>query len=415
MANNYSPVFCKGVLDLKAKTIVLNVHDALVHQTPSSTVRNLVSACANMTGVSESTIYRLLRERKSGTVAPPKQSPGRTPIQIDEDVKSIIRRKVHNFYFNREIPTLDKILNAVKEDETLPNVGRKKLWRILHQLNFSWEKHNRKSMLLDRQDIIFWRRQYLRDMSRYRSEKRTIFYLDETWVNEGHSVQKIWQDNNIQSSRQAFIEGLSTGLKIPAGKGRRLIITHIGSESGFVNGGLLEFESKSTKDYHEEMTADVFEEYFEQMIELIPENSVIVLDNASYHSRLLEKLPTTSWKKTDIINWLSKKNIPFEDGMLKKELLKIVQENKSRFKKCVIDEMAKKRGIILLRLPPYHCELNPIELIWAQMKGYVARNNTTFKIKDVRELLKYSLNIITKENWKEAIKHVIKEEKKCGT
>ena len=92
-----------------------------------------------------------------------------------------------------------------------------------------------------------------------------------------------------------------------------------------------------------------------------------------------------------------------------------MQENKSRFKKCVIDEMAKKRGIILLRLPPYHCELNPIELIWAQMKGYVARNNTTFKIKDVRELLKYSLNIITKENWKEAIKHVIKEEKKCGT
>ena len=415
MANNYSPVFCKGVLDLKAKTIVLNVHDALVHQTPSSTVRNLVSACANMTGVSESTIYRLLRERKSGTVAPPKQSPGRTPIQIDEDVKSIIRRKVHNFYFNREIPTLDKILNAVQEDETLANVGRIKLGRILHQLNFSWEKHNRKSMLLDRQDIIFWRRQYLRDMSRYRSEKRTIFYLDETWVNEGHSVQKIWQDNNIQSSRQAFIEGLSTGLKIPAGKGRRLIITHIGSESGFVNGGLLEFESKSTKDYHEEMTADVFEEYFEQMIELIPENSVIVLDNASYHSRLLEKLPTTSWKKTDIINWLSKKNIPFEDGMLKKELLKIVQENKSRFTKSVIDEMAKKHCIILLRLPPYHCELNPIELIWAQMKGYVARNNTTFKIKDVRELLKYSLNIITKENWKEAIKHVIKEKKKCGT
>ena len=152
-------------------------------------------------------------------------------------------------------------------------------------------------MLLDRQDIIFWRGQYLRDMSRYRSEKRTIFYLDETWVNEGHSVQKIWQDNNIQNSRQVFIEGLSTGLKIPAGKGRRLIMTHVGSESGFVNGGLLEFESKSTKDYHEEMTADVFEEYFEQMIELFPENSVIVLDNASYHSRLLEKLPTTSWKK----------------------------------------------------------------------------------------------------------------------
>ena len=86
-------------------------------------------------------------------------------------------------------------------------------------------------------------------------------------------------------------------------------------------------------------------------------------------------------EKTDIINWLSKKNIPFEDGMFKKELLKIVQENKSRFKKPVIDEMTKKRGIILLRPPPYHCELNPIELIWTQMKGYVARNNLHLKEK----------------------------------
>ena len=72
---------------------------------------------------------------------------------------------------------------------------------------------------------------------------------------------------------------------------------HIGSKNGFVNGGLLIFESKSTKDYHEEMTADVFEECFKQKIELISESSIIVLDNVSYHSRLLEKLPTTSWKK----------------------------------------------------------------------------------------------------------------------
>ena len=90
------------MLDLKAKTIVLNVHDELVHQILSSTITNLVSACANMTVVSELTIYKLLRERKFGTVVPSKQSPGRTPVQFHENVKSVIRRKVHNFYFNRQ-------------------------------------------------------------------------------------------------------------------------------------------------------------------------------------------------------------------------------------------------------------------------------------------------------------------------
>ena len=40
----------------------------------------------------------------------------------------------------------------------------------------------------------------------------------------------------------------------------------------------------------------------------------------------------------------------------------------------------------ILRTPVRHCELNPIELIWAQVKGFVAKNNTTFRLKDVKEL-----------------------------
>jgi transposase len=37
----------------------------------------------------------------------------------------------------------------------------------------------------------------------------------------------------------------------------------------------------------------------------------------------------------------------------------------------------------ILLLPPYHPELNPIELIWATVKNWVAQNNTTFKMDDV--------------------------------
>jgi hypothetical protein len=41
----------------------------------------------------------------------------------------------------------------------------------------------------------------------------------------------------------------------------------------------------------------------------------------------------------------------------------------------------------ILRTPVRHCELNPIELIWAQVKGFVAENNTTFRLKDVEKLV----------------------------
>jgi transposase len=40
----------------------------------------------------------------------------------------------------------------------------------------------------------------------------------------------------------------------------------------------------------------------------------------------------------------------------------------------------------LLRTPVRHCELNPIELIWAQVKGFVAKNNITFRLKDVTKI-----------------------------
>lgn len=74
--------------------------------------------------------------------------------------------------------------------------------------------------------------------------------------------------------------------------------------------------------------------------------------------------------------------------------------------------MALSRGITVLRLPPYHCELNPIELIWAQVKGYVARENRTFKLVDVQRYLQEAIQNVSAEDWKKCIQHVLKEEQK---
>lgn len=104
-----------------------------------------------------------------------------------------------------------------------------------------------------------------------------------------------------------------------------------------MQGGLLLFESKSTADYHKDMNAALFEEYFEQMITLLPPNSVIVMNNASYHTRKTERLPSTCWRKNEIIQWLLDKNIDFEDGMLKKELLCVANLHKERFTRYVVD------------------------------------------------------------------------------
>lgn len=74
-----------------------------------------------------------------------------------------------------------------------------------------------------------------------------------------------------------------------------------------------------------------------------------------------------------------------DTSYLKKELLKKAAEIAPQYDKYLIYEMARSNGIEILRLPPYHCKLNPIELVWAQIKKYIAAYNTTLKITDVKK------------------------------
>ena len=92
------------------------------------------------------------------------------------------------------------------------------------------------------------------------------------------------------------MEGLSTGLRAPSGKGQRLILTHIGSDSGFLDGCNLTFVSKKGGDYHDEMNASCFENWFEGVLQQVEPNSIIVMDNASYHSRQAERIPTMGYR-----------------------------------------------------------------------------------------------------------------------
>ncbi|PRD22246.1 UNVERIFIED_CONTAM: hypothetical protein NCL1_49591 [Trichonephila clavipes] len=97
-------------------------------------------------------------------------------------------------------------------------------------MGFTFEKkRKRQAVLLERQDIILWCRNYFRKIRELR-EKNAPIYLDETWVNEGHSKTRVWQDRTIKSSYEASSSNLTVGLTAPKGKGRSLIITHIGSK-----------------------------------------------------------------------------------------------------------------------------------------------------------------------------------------
>lgn len=58
-------------------------------------------------------------------------------------------------------------------------------------------------------------------------------------------------------------------------------------EDGFVQGADLLYKCKNkTNDYHDEMDTDNFITWFnEKIIPKLPNNSIVIIDNAAYHSK----------------------------------------------------------------------------------------------------------------------------------
>lgn len=210
---------------------------------------------------------------------------------------------------------------------------------------------------MERTDVALKRIDFLRKIKEISNWDKVVF-LDETWLNANHTVSRSWTDDTAESTT-----------KVPEGKGQRLIITHAGTSSGFVPNCLLAFKSVKTTEYHEEMDFERFKKWFLTLLENLKEPHTIVMDNASYHSVQRDKAPTSSNRKLDLISWLQSKGIEANEKMLKTELLRLVRIHKPRTPTYILDEIAKEKGHTVIRLPPYHCQYNPIELIWAQVKG----------------------------------------------
>jgi transposase len=61
--------------------------------------------------------------------------------------------------------------------------------------------------------------------------------------------------------------------------------------------------------------------------------------------------------------------------MLKVQLYEMIKAYKPKYKTFLVDEIMIANGHTVLRLPPYHPDLNRIELIWADVKQWVGKKN----------------------------------------
>ena len=83
---------------------------------------------------------------------------------------------------------------------------------------------------------------------------------------------------------------------------------------------------------------------------------------------------------------LNAHDIPFSSNLKRPELLELVRINKEKVPFACV-KIAEQFGHKLSFTPPYHCELQPIEGVWAVVKSEVARSAPHPNLLSVRNTL----------------------------
>lgn len=397
-------------LTIDAKRLLLRFRDYFRTQDPLLCESDLDKKVADIAGISSHTLERMrLQARKNQLLSPPRKRKRFATVIDGTDgfSRDAIRREVLAFYERGEVPTLETLLEKVTEPPINFNASKSSLNRMLKKIGFRYRKvQSGRHLLMEREDIVAARSKYLRIMEKNRksSTPKKEIYIDETWVNQNESVSKCWTTGDGD-----------VGPKLKSGRGERFIIVHAGGENGFVPGGLLLFRSKNGNkgDYHDSMNSQCFSKWFkDQLLPNLPNECLIIMDNASYHNKIVNKAPTRNSKKADIVQWLLNNEVVHDSSETKHELLQLVARHKNK-EQYEIDETARKNGHDILRLPPYHCNLNPIELIWAQIKTEIRKHNSNSNqtLKRIQEITETAISNVSIEDWRNCMRHTRKIEK----
>lgn len=331
---------------------------------------------------------------------------GRKSYSIDASYQEKVRAFVREANQNGAYITLSDIRAFLLKNGADESFHISTLARTLDRWGFEFGKGTRSQHLKEKDHVVAARRRYLRKKRRNRSSgsaAETIHsevYLDESYVNKNHSNDFIW-----------YYGEDGPWVQKPTGKGERLIIMNAITRDGWVPGAKTVFKStKKTGDYHGQMNSDLFAKWFEEkLIPNIPDNSLIVMDNASYHNMLSpQSAPTPTCSKKKIRDWLEKNNIACGEDCLKAEMVEIL-EKIAPAPIYIIDEIAKKYDHEVIRTPPYHPELQPIETCWGVVKNHMGRN-CDFTMKNLTNQLEKGFAKVTAKTCESIIEKVREKE-----
>lgn len=119
-----------------------------------------------------------------------------------------------------------------------------------------------------------------------------------------------------------------------------------------------------------------------------------------------EEIPNNNWTKKRLTEWLISKQIDFPQNAMKDEIWKIASQNLPQ-RRYHLDEYVLHHGHMIVRLPPYHCHFNAIEMVWSECKRWYDENivKTNSAPEDVLRVWSEAINNVSPEHWKNYVNH----------
>lgn len=396
-------------IDLQGRRWIVQLKEHFDHEKflgPTVSTDNPAGRVAAALGLGERIVKEIVgRHHRTGDVGSPDlDSRGKPPWRIQPALETVVRQEIRQRNRMGSHVSIRSLSSWLEEHyEKIPSAT---LGRALRRMGFVFGSSRRKSELRERDDVLIARRTYLRAKLANRNPQgatlRPEVYLDESYVNVNHSSERTWYFAE---------EGPWVGK--PAGKGRRLILVQAITSHGWVPGAKLVFEAKKrTGDYHGQMNFENFQKWFvECLLPQIPANSLIVMDNASYHNVFVEGVfyPQGTSRKAELAAWLDEHHPEIcLESLLKPELMQLCRQ------KCpkpgyALDQIAEAVGHRILRTPQYHPELQPIETCWGVVKNHCARK-CDFTMQGLRTHLESGFGKVTPATCEAAITAMRSEE-----
>jgi transposase len=316
--------------------------------------------------------------------------------------------------------TTNDIKQQLLQQHTL-SISKQTLRFVLHSIGYCYGRSRFIGTMNDearKARIRTFIQQYSAALQAQQRGECIIVYADESYINSNHSSSRTWYSPLSSTANE---------VKRSIGKGKRLILLHAISKDGLLVlhrnnqpvlassnideekfSAELVFEAvEHDGDYHKNMHGDIFlawllNRLFPTFQRLYPgKKLVLVLDNATYHhvrgedfvnpnemdkTQIAYKLVEFGIKEINVERGSSRvmkrfgqasfyqrggKWAPTLDEM--KRELKWYLALHPEYQQTEVQKLFKERGYQLIYTPPYTPNVQPIELVWAYVKNYVAR------------------------------------------